>query len=193
MSKQNNELLIPPVVTLSSAPPPPPPSDPPTKDDVNRALLYKNMIESSLSGISRKMVILQIITSDSAIVPDLRATVENFANCTTYYEQSLGLDNITLADADLNDKFDRMDRRIAGKIDRLEEQMIRQELNRERSRNNRPGTKVPFVDGSLSSSKGISALMSAAGIDRLSAREVRALAGGHGLSELHGADTAYNY
>ncbi|ODQ71735.1 hypothetical protein LIPSTDRAFT_73472 [Lipomyces starkeyi NRRL Y-11557] len=138
LAQDNNELLIPPVVTMPSVTPPPPPSDPPTQLDVDRALLYKNMVESSLS------------------VARCHATAEDVASAATYYvrvrqryEQSLGLGDITLADAvrefrqyfhDLNDKIDRMDRRIttmdrrittmdqriSGKIDRLEEQMIRQ-------------------------------------------------------------------
>ncbi|KAJ8104358.1 hypothetical protein POJ06DRAFT_244309 [Lipomyces tetrasporus] len=185
LAQDNNELLIPPVVTIAWVTPPPPPSDPPTQQDVDRALLYKNMVESSLS------------------VARCHATAEDVASSATYYvrvreryEQSLGLGDITLADVvrefrqnfrDLNAKIDRMDQRITtmdqritGKIDRLEEQMIRQveatsvlvqnsvagkdsmvqmsrqqaiEINRERSRDNRPGTEVPFLDGVIPSSR----------------------------------------
>ncbi|KAK9252249.1 hypothetical protein V1507DRAFT_232813 [Lipomyces tetrasporus] len=198
LAQDNNELLIPPVVTIAWVTPPPPPSDPPTQQDVDRALLYKNMVESSLS------------------VARCHATAEDVASSATYYvrvreryEQSL-VREFRQNFRDLNAKIDRMDQRITtmdqritGKIDRLEEQMIRQveatsvlvqnsvagkdsmvqmsrqqaiEINRERSRDNRPGTEVPFLDGVIPSSRGHRALKLAADIDELTPREARIFA-----------------
>ncbi|KAK9372946.1 uncharacterized protein V1513DRAFT_427022 [Lipomyces chichibuensis] len=212
MDTQNNneELLIPPAVSVQSINPPPPPLNPPTKDDVDRALSFKKLVEQS-----------------SFDAPALRATVDDVNNSNAYYirlreryEQSLGLDNITLADAvrefrqsfrELNAKLDRVDQRLNERLNgveqqmsSVEQQMVRQvetnirlvqqwvaredlvskrsyEINRDATRKNRPGSEVPFVDGSRPSSKGLPALTSAADIDSLTLEQARELAVGHGI------------
>ncbi|KAK9328900.1 hypothetical protein V1520DRAFT_327878 [Lipomyces starkeyi] len=204
LAQDNNELLIPPVVTMPSVTPPPPPSDPPTQLDVDRALLYKNMVESSLS------------------VARCHATAEDVASAATYYvrvrqryEQSL-VREFRQYFHDLNDKIDRMDRRITTmdrRITTMDQRIsgghykrtgakfcgrngfnvadfeaASNQLNRERSRGNRPGTEVPFLDGVIPSSRRHSAVKSAADIDRLTGREARTFAAGHGFGELQGTD-----
>ncbi|KAK9241537.1 hypothetical protein V1506DRAFT_219791 [Lipomyces tetrasporus] len=115
-TQARHEPLRPPPVT-DAVLPPPDPSDPPSKDDVDRALQFKNLVESTLS------------------VPSLRASVEEVTSVTAYYlrvreryDQSLGLGDITLADLmretrqsfqRMNTRFDRLEQRMGGLEQRM--------------------------------------------------------------------------
>ncbi|KAK9235352.1 hypothetical protein V1525DRAFT_390526 [Lipomyces kononenkoae] len=130
-----------------------------------------------------------------------------------------GLGDITLADVvrefrqnfrDLNVKIDRMDQRIptmdqriTGRIDRLEEQMIRQvEATSVLVQNSVAGKDstvlmsrqqaIEINYGVIPSSARYRALKSAADIDQLTTREARMFATGYGFGDLRGAENIKN-
>ncbi|KAK9312512.1 hypothetical protein V1524DRAFT_418114 [Lipomyces starkeyi] len=168
MTTQNNEPLIPPTVNISGLPPLPSPSDPPTKDDVDKALVFKNMVEATLTSARH-----------GATVDDVAKSAAYYVRLRKKYEQNLGLSDITLADAVL--EFRRLFGELRASID---QRMDSLDTNRAASARNRSGVEVPFLDGSCPSSMNHPALKSVADIGRLNANQARALAVGHGFGDL---------
>ncbi|KAK9353050.1 hypothetical protein V1523DRAFT_412220 [Lipomyces doorenjongii] len=128
-TQHNDELLIPPTVSVGIVVPPPP-SIPPTKDDVERALRYKNMVESTLSSGPGFMA-----TQD-----DLAAINAYYISIRQRYLQSGGLGDVSLSDAlaevmnviraldakfdtrftDLDRKFNQLDRKFTDQFNQLD-------------------------------------------------------------------------
>ncbi|KAK9243403.1 hypothetical protein V1506DRAFT_508506 [Lipomyces tetrasporus] len=118
-TQSNSGPLRPPAVTVN-VPLPPDPSDPPSKEDMNRALAFKNMI---------------IAISDVVTVPSLAASVEDVSRATTYYarvheryQQSLGFGDMTIADVvrevrqgfgQINGRLDRIEQRMGSVVQRM--------------------------------------------------------------------------
>ncbi|KAK9369840.1 hypothetical protein V1509DRAFT_619262 [Lipomyces kononenkoae] len=204
MATQNSEPLIPPVVSIPGLPPLPPPSDPPTKDDVDRALVFKNMVEATLTS-----------SRHGATEDDVAKSGAYYVRLRKKYERSLGLGDITLADAvlefrrlfaELRESFDQrmdsFDQRMDSQVEMtglLVQNMVSGRTavvetyrnqatttNRLACERNRSGVEVPFLDGTLPSSLNLAALKSAADIGRLNANQARALAAGHGFGDLRG-------
>ncbi|ODQ69464.1 hypothetical protein LIPSTDRAFT_75687 [Lipomyces starkeyi NRRL Y-11557] len=114
MTTQNNEPLIPPSVSIPGLPPLPPPSDPPTKDDVDRALVFKNMVEATLTSARH-----------GATVDDVTKSAAYYVRLRKKYEQTLGLSDITLADAVLEFRrlFGELRASIDQRMDSLDQRM----------------------------------------------------------------------
>ncbi|KAK9428846.1 hypothetical protein V1505DRAFT_375803 [Lipomyces doorenjongii] len=128
-TQHNDELLIPPTVSVGIVVPPAP-SIPPTKDDVERALRYKNMVESTLSSGPGFMA-----TQD-----DLAAINAYYISIRQRYLQSAGLGDVSLSDAlaevmnviraldakfdtrftDLDRKFNQLDRKFTDQFNQLD-------------------------------------------------------------------------
>ncbi|KAK9372752.1 uncharacterized protein V1513DRAFT_225033 [Lipomyces chichibuensis] len=170
---ENDDLLIAPEVRVQGLTPPPPPQIPPTKDDVDRALLYKTMVESSLFASK----------TFGATIEDLNESTAYYVRLRKRYQQSQARADITWTDAtrEFRQFFEHMEERMTS----LEYQMIRhwkttisleqmldavkdlqaqslkqQEMNAscELSEGNRRRTAVPSAYGILPSSKETEAL-----------------------------------
>ncbi|KAK9234401.1 hypothetical protein V1525DRAFT_59875 [Lipomyces kononenkoae] len=198
MAARDDIPLIPPAVSIQGLAPLPRPSDPPTKDDVDRARLFKSIVEAS-SESSRF----------GATADDVARTGAYYVCLRTKYEQGLGLGDTTLADVVLEvrrligDLRDAMDQRMNTQLEltgRLVQHMVSGgnevaeyyrkqaiDTNRAASLRNHAGVEVPFLDGTLPSSKDLPAIRCAGDIARLHADQARAFAVGHGSGHHLGA------
>ncbi|KAJ8100261.1 hypothetical protein POJ06DRAFT_252187 [Lipomyces tetrasporus] len=139
MATPNNDyslVLIPPTVSLNFIQPPPPPSNPPTKDDVHRALSYKQLVHSSLS-----------------YAPGFRATRDDLEKINDYcirvrqqYEQTNGPCVITLDDAVL--EFRQLFRELDDKVAR-EFNQIYCRFNQLDGRINHLDDKIDQLEGTI--------------------------------------------
>ncbi|KAK9342620.1 hypothetical protein V1522DRAFT_424906 [Lipomyces starkeyi] len=185
---ENYELLIAPEVRVQGLTPPPPPQIPPTKDDVDRALLFKTMVESSLFASK----------TFGATMEELHESTAYYVRLRKRYQQSQAGADITWIDAtrEFRQFFEHMEERMTS----LEYQMIshwkttisleqmlvamkdlqaqslkQQEMKAscELSEGNRRRTVVPSVYGIPPSSKGLQSSKSVMGSCRLNFNEAR--------------------
>ncbi|KAK9491156.1 hypothetical protein V1508DRAFT_358546 [Lipomyces doorenjongii] len=208
-TQHNDELLIPPTVSVGIVVPPAP-SIPPTKDDVERALRYKNKVESTLSCM------YNVSDALAEVMNVIRALDAKFDTRFTDLDRKFNR---------LDSKFNQLDRKFTDQFNQLmtgqvdmtgvlvqnmvsgratviasyrDQAIVRilraalyasfhisinshsQATNRNATARNQPGVEVPFLDGTSPSSTGLPVVRDAAGIGRLNVNQAREYAAGHG-------------